>query len=74
MLSCCDQLEAILTDREKKDRQKPMADLRRFIRNAAAGGGVPAPVGKSFLKRGSRDIRVDLEVITGLACVPDPSA
>jgi hypothetical protein len=74
MLKKGDDLESQLTTREKKDREQPLAQLRRFIRSAARGGGVTAPVSKSFLKRGSRDIRIDLEVITGMACVPDPTA
>jgi hypothetical protein len=72
MLKMCDDLEGQLTEREKQDRKRPLEQLRRFIRSAASGGGVSAPVSKSFLKRGSKDIRIDLEVITGMACVPDP--
>lgn len=72
MLAKCDDLENQLSAREKKDRKEPLAQVRRFVRAAAKGGGVSAPVSKSFLKRGSKDIRVDLEVITGQACVPDP--
>jgi hypothetical protein len=71
MLRLCDVLEAQFTEREKRDRDQPLAQLRRFIRSAAQGGGVSAPVPKSWLKRGSKDIRIDLEVITGMACVPD---
>jgi hypothetical protein len=71
MLRMCDDLEAKLTEREKNDRAQPLAQLRRFIRSAAQGGGVSAPVSKSWLKRGSKDVRIDLEVITGMACVPD---
>jgi hypothetical protein len=72
MLNLCDRLEASLTDREKKDREEPLRQLRRFIRVAAKAGGVLAPVSRSWYKRGSKDIRVDLEVVTGMACVPDP--
>lgn len=71
MLNLCDALETKLTDREKNDRAQPLAQLRRFIRSAAQGGGVSAPVSKSWLKRASRDIRIDLEVVKGKACVPD---
>ena len=74
MLMKCDRLEGKLTSGEKADRKQPMADLRRFISRAAQGGGVDAPISKSFLKRGSDDIRVDLEVKTGRACVPDPAS
>lgn len=74
MLEKCDRLEAQLTPRERKDREQPLADLRQFIRRAARSGGVWAGgPPKSFPKRGSKDIRVDLEVITGVACVPDDS-
>lgn len=71
MLRMCDDLEAQLTEREKNDRAQPLTQLRRFIRSAAQGGGVSAPVSKTWLKRGSKDIRIDLEVVKGMACVPD---
>jgi hypothetical protein len=64
-------LESQLTDREKKDRAQGLIQLRPFIRTAALAGGVSAPVSRSWLKRGSKDIRIDLEVIDGRACVPD---
>lgn len=75
MLRKCDALEEQLTAREKKDREQPMADLRAYIRRAARAGGLsanPQPHKKSFPKRGSKDIRVDLEIQKGTACVPDP--
>jgi hypothetical protein len=71
MLNLCDALENKLTEREKNDRAQPLAQLRRFIRSAARGGGVSAPVSKSWLKRGTPDIRIDLEVVKGKACVPE---
>ena len=71
MLRKCDSLEQRLTPSEARDRAEPLQRLRNYIRNAAERGGVDAPLKKSFLKRGSRDIRVDLEVIQGMACVPD---
>lgn len=72
LLKMCDDLEAKLSEREKNDRADALAQLRRFIRSAAQGGGVSAPVSKSWLKRGSRDVRIDLEVVKGMAGVPDP--
>ncbi len=72
MLKMCDDLEAKLSEREKNDRAQPLAQLRRFVRSATQGGGVSAPVSKTWLKRGSRDIRIDMEVVKGMACVPDP--
>src|SRR5438874_13606431 len=75
MLKMCDRLEAMLTDRERKERERPLADLRRCIRAAAERGGFSTPFGppRSFQNRTSRDrtIRIDLEVINGKACVPD---
>jgi hypothetical protein len=70
MLELCDRLERQLAPHEKKAREQVLLELRMFIQTAAKGGGVFAPVSKSFLVRGSKDIRVDLEVIKGLACVP----
>jgi hypothetical protein len=72
MLDLCDRLEAQLTAREQKDREQPLRQLRRFIRTAATAAGVSAPVSRSWYQRGSKDIRIDLEVVTGMACVPDP--
>jgi hypothetical protein len=74
MLRMCDQLEAQLTPSELKERQEPLQKLRRHIRQAAKSGGIcadPKPYQKSFSKRGSQGMRVDLEVHKGKACVPD---
>ena len=71
MLRKCDSLNGQLTPSEARDRAEPLQHLRTFIGKAARRGGVSAPLKKSFLKIGSRDIRVDLEVIKGMACVPD---
>jgi hypothetical protein len=56
-------------------RQAAFAQLRAFIRAAAENGGLSADQGvvkKSFPKRPLDDIRVDLDVFKGLACVPEP--
>lgn len=71
LLRLCDNLEAQLTAQEKSDREAAMGKLRQFIRSAAQGGGMSAPASKSWRKRGSRDVRIDLEIIKGLAAVPD---
>jgi len=74
MLERCDRLEAKLTSQEKRDREEPLARLRQYIQAAARAGGVSVPpvVSKSFLKRDSKNIRIDLNVFKGMACVPDP--
>ena|ERR1700730_2778851 len=71
MLGLCDRLERQLNTREKKVRELALLELRRFIQAAAKGGGLSAQVRKSFLVRGSKDIRVDLEIIKGMTCVPE---
>ncbi|GAB3422811.1 hypothetical protein NX774_10875 [Massilia agilis] len=49
-------------------RSKAFDDARRFMRNAAAHGGVAAHTAKSFLVRGDRHgRRVDIEVQSGMA-------
>jgi hypothetical protein len=45
--------------------------LRQFIRAVAKAGGIGA-VSRHWFQPGSKDIRIDLEVIDGQACVPDP--
>ncbi|SRR6266568_3581678 len=69
MLEMCKQLEGKLSKTELKDRKRPLENLRRFILAASERGGIDAPCSKSWLKAGSRDIRIDLEVIAGRAVV-----
>jgi len=69
MLELVAELEAKLTPKERDDREEPLARLRRLIHDAALAGGVDAPCFKSYVKKGSRDVRIDLEVIKGRACV-----
>ena len=71
MLAMCDELEAELSPAERRDRAECFEELRRYIRNAAGHGGLFAPASKSFLKRGARHIRVDLEVHRGEACAAE---
>jgi hypothetical protein len=74
VLVCVDLLEGKLKPKERRDRAQPFVDVRRYVRNAGRAGGIwanPKAHKKSFLKRGSAEIRVDLEVLKGGACVPD---
>ncbi len=66
-----DRLEARLTPRERKIREKGFAQLRRAVEQAVRAGGIWARCIRSFPQPPLGDIRVDLEVITGRACVPD---
>ena len=66
-----DALAAKLTPKEFRDRQEPLEKVREWTGRAAQAGGVDAPVSKTFKKKGAKDIRVDIEVKTGRAFVPD---
>src|SRR4051794_11398592 len=54
--------------REATIRRDSFLKAHRFIDSAASSGGV-GPCKKSFVVRGSRDQRVDVEVQSGLAFV-----
>jgi len=60
-----------LNSDELKARQHGITKALQFIDDAAAGGGVNAPVSISFKTPQTRDIRVDIEVRLGMAFVPD---
>lgn len=69
-LSMVESLKAQLTSKQLKVRAKGFQQAERFIKNAGKAGGVSAPVSRTFLTQGTKDIRVDIEVITGQAFVP----
>jgi len=56
-----------LSKRAQKDRKEQFDSARRFIENV--DGGVDAPLGKSFVNRKKRGVRVDIEVLAGTAFV-----
>jgi hypothetical protein len=73
VLRLIDRLEGKLTRSEKAARAEAFQELRAYVQTMAAQGGLDAPVIKSFPRKKLKGgIRVDLEVITGRACVPDP--
>ncbi len=57
-LELLDDLEAQLTEKEKKERTKPLADARRFIENVE--GGLDAVNKQSFYTRDKGNLRIDL--------------
>src|SRR5260370_32567867 len=73
VLRILDELEAKLTPAEKKYREEAFGQARAFVRNVPAPG-LSARTSKSFPRNTAGDIRVDIEVIAGLACVPDSTA
>lgn len=69
VLGMLDQLEAELGRADRRAREEAFAQAREFIRSAAEQSGLDAPVSKSFPRKNEGDIRVDLEVKAGKACV-----
>ena len=65
------QLEAKLTPTERRDRETYLERLREYIHRATIPGGIGVRA-KTFPFRPIRGIRVDLEVLRGTACIPDP--
>ncbi|MBC9130859.1 hypothetical protein FcAc13_05995 [Frischella sp. Ac13] len=46
-----------------------MIKLKKWIINAGKNGGADAPVSKTFLIKGTKDVRIDIEIITGKAFI-----
>ena len=65
-------LAARLPSREYQLRQSVIQQARSFIDRCEAAGGIDHPVSRSFLIRGDRSRRVDIEVVRGKAFVPPP--
>lgn len=63
-LAGLEDLKDQLTPKQIRERAGPFSRAERFVRNAAAGGGV-GPPGKNFPVQGS-DIRVDVNVFRGI--------
>lgn len=54
-----------------RERKEEFEKAEQFIKQAGESGGVNAPVSKTFKKKGTRDVRVDIEVIKGTAFVKE---
>lgn len=67
-LSLLQQLKAMLTKKELKEREKQLEQVERFIENS---NGVDAHFAKSFrnIKAKDKSTRVDIEVHSGTAFV-----
>lgn len=70
MMAMVAELESKLTPTELRERERPFEQLRRLIRRASTIGGLP-PLQMSYSNLSNRGVRVDLEVIKGMAGVPD---
>jgi hypothetical protein len=70
LLEMVNRLEQNLSVTERSEREVPLKEVRKYIRDAAKKGGVDAPVSKTFSNPKSRHIRIDLQVFTGRAATP----
>jgi hypothetical protein len=70
-LSLLSRLVNKLTKKERADREKPIKRTERFINTAGKSGGVFAPIFRSFMAKGSKDKRIDIEVRSGRAFTND---
>lgn len=52
-------------------REKAFEKAEKFIKQAGDNGGVDALVSKTYKTRGTKDTRVDIEVIKGKAFIKD---
>jgi hypothetical protein len=69
-LSFLDELVELLPYSEKIIREKEIDRARNFIQNSSYKGGIDAPVSKTFKVNGSKNSRIDIEVIKGKAFIP----
>lgn len=68
-LNMLQALEYKLSPSEKKLRASSFDKARKFINNSATKSGVDAQVHKTFKVKGTKDSRIDIEIITGKAFV-----
>lgn len=62
-----EKLKEKLPNKELLLRQTAFDKAKDFIEQAGENGGIDAQVSKTFRVKGTRDIRVDIEVIKGTA-------
>jgi hypothetical protein len=70
VLRMLENLEGQLTPSEKRAREEGFRQARVFVRGVPRPG-LSAGTKKSFPRANPGNIRVDIEVQAGLACVPD---
>lgn len=70
-LNFLQQLADKITKSEFLVREKEFKKAAQFIKQAGDNGGIDAKVSKTFKKKGTKDVRVDIEVIKGTAFVKD---
>ncbi|MFK8164468.1 MAG: hypothetical protein AB8H12_18630 [Lewinella sp.] len=65
------KLFAKLKKKDAKRREKEFDKAQRLVEEAGRNGGIFAKMAKTFKVKGSKDERVDIEVLSGRAFVPD---
>jgi hypothetical protein len=68
-LEYLETLKNKLSKTDYEQRAKEFEKAEKFIRQAGENGGVDAQVSKTFKVKGTRDVRIDIEVISGTAFV-----
>ena len=69
-IAMLDRLVARMPQRGYQARRTAVQKTRTWILRVAQTGGADAPMSKTFLEPGSRDERIDIEIIAGSAFVP----
>ena len=64
-----EKLKEKLSKKERENRKELFDKAERFIKAAGKKGGVTAKVTKKIQKKDSEDVRIDIEVIAGVAFV-----
>lgn len=64
-LSLLEKLKSRMTKKELQLRERQFDDAERYIENAE--GGLDAVKKKTFRNRKTKDVRVDIEILSGIA-------
>ena len=60
-----EELKRKLSKRELKDREEAFKKAKNFIENGNSCNGLDAPISKTFMVKGTKHERVDIEIISG---------
>lgn len=64
-----EKLKLKIGDFEVQKREDAFRKAERFIREASENGGTSACIKQPFKVKGTKDIRVDIEILSGVAFV-----
>ena len=60
-----EELKRKLSKRDLKDRKEAFEKAKNFIENGNNCNGLDAPISKTFMVKGTKHERVDIEIISG---------